>query len=209
MLQNNSESLIAWLKQQKQGNSQSWGAALTWGRLPLQGIKTLWELPSATLQLKQATKQHPAQFKLLRWLPPHTLSLSHTVEPVSFPVPHSSSFTVIEPRTELLSLAGYHRDPSLRTTVPLWGRRLATDSTRSKEERGSGQKKMGAGERSKWGRKRLQAVLYLIHWMFKYIRTKQAVSISLSFSRRNMEKQLLFPLLSFHQTHNCIHSAAC
>lgn len=59
--------------------SQSWGVTLTWGRLPLQGIKTLWELPSATLQLKQATKQHPAQFKLLRWLPPsRALSFTHS-----------------------------------------------------------------------------------------------------------------------------------
>lgn len=137
-LQNHSESLLLRDKQQKDGNTvraEEWHSpedAL------LQGIKTWWELPSAALQLKQATKQHPAQFKLLRWLPPHTLSLSHTVEPVSFSVPHSSSFTVIEPKTELLSLPGYHRDPSLRTTALAWGRRLATDATPSKEERGSG-----------------------------------------------------------------------
>lgn len=58
-----SKSHLVGLKQQR----NVWKAStptLTWGRLPLQGIKTLWEPPSATLQLKRAPKQHPAQFKL-------------------------------------------------------------------------------------------------------------------------------------------------
>lgn len=52
-------------------------------------------------------------------------------------------------------------------------------------------------------------MLCLIHWsIFKHIRNKQAVFPShFHSSRRNMEKQPLFSILSFHQTHD--YSAAC
>lgn len=121
-----------------------------------EGLKTWWELPSATLQLKQATKQHPAQFKLLPLAPlPHTLSLFHTVEPVSFPAPHSSSSTVIEPRTGLAfscRLPQRSEPPydcaALREEA---GSRLRTVKRRREEV---GKRKWEQVKRSKWGRKK-------------------------------------------------------
>lgn len=204
------KSHLVWLKQQRNiWKRQRWhspedGCRRLKGLKPYESRPLLlynWNEPPNSILLNSSCSAAPP--------PPHALSLSHTVKPVSFPVPHSSSCTVIEPRTELLSLAGYHRDPSLRTTAPLWGRRLAKSLHTVKR----GERKWAEGEQVKEVKEeekdyKLCCVRYSGCWRTSAWNNK-LFSASLSFSSRIMEKRPLFSLLSFHQTHNCIHSAAC
>lgn len=177
--QNESKSHLVWLKQQRNiRKRQSWHSPED-GCRRLKGLKPYESRPLLLYKWNEPPNSINSSCSAAS-PPPHALSLSHTVKPVSFPVPHSSSCTVIEPRTELLSLAGYHRDPSLRTTAPLWGRRLAKSLHAVKR----GERKWAEGEQVKGaneGKKRLQAALCSIRWVLTYICLKQQAVVRLTF----------------------------
>lgn len=136
-----------------------------------------WNQPPNSILLHSSCSANPTT-------PPplHTLPLSHTVKPVSSLVPHSSSFTVIEPRSCFLLQVTTEIPTSVRLRRSEGGGwQKAPRGQKRREE--VGWRKRGAGERSKWGKKNKQKKHYkLCWWVFKYICMKQQAVSAISFS---------------------------